>query len=220
MSEDTNERIQARIAQLLAQAGGLTPSSATGQWVTAPQRPAGEAFLTGAVNLVGLVTGRAGAHWDSAQRVLTDERFKNGIPWQAIQSMQGILSALQEDMAQGLLTDLRLQDFAVAFDDFLDQADVYHRAKKLQESAVLASAVLEDVMRKIAEKNEIADSSMEDRINALVKKGVFTSLFAKRVKAWAAVRTSAFHARWEELDLPGVGEAIRGIRGLIDEYLV
>jgi uncharacterized protein YutE (UPF0331/DUF86 family) len=217
--DDTNERVNARIAQLLGLADGLKQNPHSLTWVLANQAVQGQAFLVGAANVIGFVTGSHGVHWERSQTLLADPRLANGVPWKSIGAMQGVLSALKDDVAHGLLGDIRLQDFAVAFDDFLDQAAEYHKAGKIIESAVLASAVLEDVMRRIAERYGVAASSLEDTINALTKKEVFTPVLAKRIKAWAGVRTSAFHAKWEELDLPAIGEAIRGIRGLIDEHL-
>jgi uncharacterized protein YutE (UPF0331/DUF86 family) len=124
------------------------------------------------------------------------------------------------DRARGLLTEVAYQIYAETFDDFLDQAERMHKGGSLEGSSVLAAAVLEDTMKKIAGKNNVQPApGLEETINALVAAGVFTGVFAKRVKAWAGVRTAALHARWDELDLKAVGDLIRGTRELISDYL-
>lgn len=75
-------------------------------------------------------------------------------------------------------------------------------------------------LKKIARKNDLEPTAtLEPPINDLVAADVFTAITAKRVKVWAAVRTAAFHARWDEIDLRSVGEAISGVRDLIDGHL-
>jgi hypothetical protein len=54
---------------------------------------------------------------------------------------------------------------------------------------------------------------------AVSEEAISARFKAKRVRAYAGVRTSAFHARWGELDLRAVGEAVTGIRELVEHYL-
>jgi uncharacterized protein YutE (UPF0331/DUF86 family) len=110
---------------------------------------------------------------------------------------------------------------AATFDEFLDHAKEYHGANKKMEASVLASAVLEDTVKKIAAKNSIvsAGTTLDPLIDEFVKNGVFTPVKAKRVKAFIAVRNKAFHAEWDQFDIKDVGKLIEGTKELVEDFL-
>ena len=86
---------------------------------------------------------------------------------------------------------------------------------------MLASAVLEDSIKRIAVKNQVDPKglSLEPLIDELAKRSVFSPVKTKRIKSFAGVRNHALHAEWEKLDLKDVGAQIAGIRELLDEHL-
>jgi len=147
--------------------------------------------------------------------------MKGGIPTHIIQKLIGLLASILEELKHGLLRKAEYIFTATTFDDFLDHASEYHKAEKKVESAVLASAVFEDTIRKIASKNMLAEAgvSLEQLINDLVKAGVLTPVKSKRAKSFAAVRNSALHSQWNDLDIKDVGDMINGTRELIEEFL-
>ena len=98
---------------------------------------------------------------------------------------------------------------------------MYHKGNRKTEASVLASAILEDSVKKIASRHGIKTGgvSLDPLIDELVKAGVFTLVKAKRVRGCAAVRNHALHAEWDEFDIRDVGELIKGTRELIEEFL-
>jgi uncharacterized protein YutE (UPF0331/DUF86 family) len=206
-------RIDARFGELLP--APRFPHSATGY---IGDGSTARRWITESANLIAIVTGRRGIHWEATQTVLgkLDERLDT----RGVAELEGILGAVDGDRKLGLLNEVTYQIYAETFDDFLDQAERMHKSGSLEGSSVLAAAVLEDTMKKIATKNAVAPPrGLEETINALVNAGVLTPLSAKRCKAWAGVRTAALHARWDDLDLKAVGELIRGTRELIADHL-
>ncbi|GAI58184.1 unnamed protein product [marine sediment metagenome] len=135
--------------------------------------------------------------------------------------MLGLLISAQTDWSEGMLREIEYVIAAETFDDFLDHATSYHRAGKKIEASVLASAVLEDTIKKIAVKNSIETKgkSLDPLIDDLKAAGVFTPVKAKRGKAYAGIRNKADHAEWDEFDIKDVGKMIEGIRELIEEFL-
>ena len=118
----------------------------------------------------------------------------------------------------GLMRKAEYVFVSTTFDDFLDHASEYHKAGKKLESSVLASAVFEDAVRKLAQKHGISESgrSVDTLIDELTKSGALTSVKAKRVKGFGGVRNKAFHAQWDEFDIRDVGELINGTRELVE----
>jgi hypothetical protein len=211
---ELDDTLSARFTELLAREFvQVSDEVAHGQQADAYE------WMISAANLIAIATSERGPHHEHANDLLRELRDVNFVQWNVYRNMKGVLAATRADREAGLLLNARYAEVALTFDDFLDHAAEYHKRGKLQESAVLVSSVLEDTMRRIGEKHEIAEQSLEPLINALTEKGVFTPVQAKRVRAYAGVRTSAFHARWDELDLKDVGESIAGVRELVDRYL-
>ena len=71
------------------------------------------------------------------------------------------------------------------------------------ESSVLASAVLENTVKKICKKNGIETSgkSLEVLIDELARADLLLQVKVKRTKTSAGVRNHALHAEWEEFDI-------------------
>jgi hypothetical protein len=77
---------------------------------------------------------------------------------------------------------------------------------------VIAGIVFEDTIRRICRVLGVAENGvkLDKLISELAKQDhpVLTSLKAKRARAAAGLRTSAAHARWEEIDLGDVAPVI------------
>jgi len=114
-----------------------------------------------------------------------------------------------------------IQSWIASVGNYFRHASTYHKAGKKIESAVLASAVFEDTIRKISQKNDFSEKgkSLETIIDELTKMNIFTPVKAKRIKGYSAIRNKALHAQWDDFDIRDVGELIKGTRELIETYL-
>jgi hypothetical protein len=160
-------------------------------------------------------------YFKECAKVTESEDLNSGVPFWAVQKLTGLLKSLKEEISLGFLKKIEFMVFATAFDDFLDHAEQFHKGGQLMESGVLASIVFEDSVRKIAEKNAIAQGgvSMDDLLDLLSKKEVITPVKAKRYKGLAGIRNQALHAQWDELDLRDIGSLIKGTKEIIETYL-
>jgi hypothetical protein len=190
-------------------------------WVDTRHIAGVQAWMTSGANLVSLTTPPQSYFREELKRITTNQQLATGAPWELVQKMQGLLAALKEEAAHGLLRTIEDIAFASAFDEFLDHAEAFHKSNKAREAGVLAAIVLEDTIKRIAEKNGVAGrgSSLEPLVDELVKAGVFTPVKAKRVKAYAGVRNPALHAEWDKFDVRDAGDLIAGTRELIATYL-
>jgi uncharacterized protein YutE (UPF0331/DUF86 family) len=88
------------------------------------------------------------------------------------------------------------------------------------EASVIASAIFEDTLRRIASRHRLGDAeNSESRINALKSAGVLSSPEAKKLKYYAGLRNAALHASWEEFQLDDITDLIKGIRKLTRDHL-
>jgi len=190
-------------------------------WVPQKRIPEFRSWLTSASNLIHFVVPSETHLAKECDHLMADEHLKQGVPSNLLVLMLGVLSGTKDEWEHGLLGRIEYIVAGATFDDFLDYAAEYHKGNKKTESSVLASAVLEDTVKKIAQKNGLATKSktLDPLIDELVKANVFTPVKGKRVKAYAGVRNHALHAEWEKFDISDVGQLIDGTRELIENYL-
>jgi len=190
-------------------------------WVPEKRIPEFRSWLTSASNLIYFIVSPEMPLVQECERLMEDPHLKQGVPSKKLVLMLGLLTGAKDEWEHGLLGKIEYIVAGATFDDFLDHAAEYHRGNKKVEAAVLSSAVLEDTVKKIAQKNGIqtVGKTLEPLINALVKANVLTSVKGKRVKAYAGVRNHALHAEWEKFEISDVGELINGTRELLENYL-
>jgi uncharacterized protein YutE (UPF0331/DUF86 family) len=178
-------------------------------------------WLSSAAHLLRIATPSNSYFHEECIRIMADNDLSQMIPMRVVQKMYSLLAAARAEWQRGLLHKVEYVVAAATFDDFLDHAAFYHRGNKKTEAAVLASAVLEDTVKKIASKHGITVSglTLDPLIDELVKVNVFTLVKAKRVKGAAAVRNHALHAEWDQFDIRDVGDLIKNTRELIEEFL-
>ncbi len=220
------ENIRKRLNSLIREGKSLTQrlEDSNGEirfWVDEFMISIYQKWLASAYNLVSIISNPGSYYFDEATKCINFKPSQRGIPSDTIIKIYGLLLSLKEEIKNGLLKKIEFIFGAITFDNFLDHADYYHKANKKVESSVLASAVLEDTLKKIYRKN-INDSkglSLEEIINDLVRGKIFTPVKGKRIKSYAGIRNHAFHAEWDEFDIKDVGELIKGLRKIIDDYV-
>lgn len=220
------EVIDLRFRQLIEQGDELVramPSDQHGMqyWVHSQEIARYYAWISSSANLIEVVTP-ADSHLRADRgRILQHSDLPTGIPTSVVQKILGLLKAVFTEWEHGLLRKVEYIVAASTFDDFLDHAVAYHKGNKKVEASVLMSAVLENTIRKIAQKNDIPTEgqALEQVIDSLQKADVFTPVKAKRVKGFASVRNRALHAEWDAFDIRDVGDSIAGTRELLEEFL-
>jgi len=190
-------------------------------WVPQRSVPEFRSWLTSASNLIHFVVPPETHLAKECDRFLADNDLKRGVTSSVLVQMLGLLRGVKDEWDHGLLGRIEYIVAGATFDDFLDYAAEYLKGNKKMESSVLASAVLEDTVKKIAQKNGLATErkTLDPLIDELVKVNAFTPVKAKRVKAYAGVRNHALHADWDKFDISDVGQLIEGTRELIENYL-
>jgi uncharacterized protein YutE (UPF0331/DUF86 family) len=215
------DSIQKHIETLIVEGRRLLNSLGSELWVPDEKEADSQRWFTSGVNVVFVVAPPESIHRTQMAALVVHPDLKTRIRVSLARRALGILEALAVDLKAGLLNKFEYIILGISFDNFLDHAADFHRADKKQEAAVLVGVVLEDTIRKIAEKHGLRAKgpSLELLIDELVKLNVLTPVKAKRVKAYAGTRNRALHADWEAFDIRDVGEMIMGIRELIENVL-
>lgn len=180
-----------------------------------------QSWMLSAVNLIRTIVSEDNAYFQQCNSLMSHESFKTGISSKIFLRIFGLFSSAKDEWDKGLLKKFEYIIVGATFDNFLDHATQYHKGNMKTEAGVLASAVLEDTMKKIAQKNNVPAESLtlDPLIDKLAAAGVFKKEYAKRLKSYAGFRNCALHANWEQLDIRDIGDLISGIRDLIERYL-
>lgn len=134
----------------------------------------------------------------------------------------GILRAALEDVEHGYMETIQQLATAEVFADFIEQAEHLLENSYSVAAASVAGAVLENGLRSLAVRNDVAVQAQDDISglnNRLVAKGVYNNLRRKQVAFWADVRNTADHGHFDDLKESDVEGLITGVRGFLADYL-
>jgi hypothetical protein len=203
-----SDPVKERIEHLIAEASELTQNYAIQM-----------AWLIAAQNTVQLVCPLEANPYHTQMKTVIADRMTR--PQSKVPQVSALLTRLLEEIEGGLLTTIENHAIAVTFDDFLDHGAEYLKRGRKDEAAVIAGIVFEDTIRRICRVLEIPENRvpLEALIAELVKRDAMTELKAKRARAAAGLRTSAAHARWDEIDLGDVAPVIELTKELIEAHL-
>jgi uncharacterized protein YutE (UPF0331/DUF86 family) len=137
-----------------------------------------------------------------------------------IEKLTSVCKTVACELSENRLLKIEYEITATNFDDFLDHAKHYHKGGKKTEAAVIASAIFEDTIKKIAAKNALPEKgSLEEVLHVLQESGIINSPQKKRLQSHADLRNHALHAEWSKFEIRDVGLLIEEINKLLDEYL-
>ena len=210
------EKIKARLQQLLDHSTHLSQGNKNGQCTDPTQMQACSAWLTAAQNLVHLICTDPNAPYRSKADRIAAREFGYMIHT-AVGELAAVLTALHGDANLGLLASVADRARAETFDDFLDHADVYLKDQRKNEAGVIAGVVFEDTVRRVCRKNMIVEKGerLDDLISALSTQGQISAVKAKRARVAAHVRTKATHAQWDEFEIEDVRATIEFTREFV-----
>ncbi len=177
-------------------------------------------FRTEVLNLIEKSCGRNSAHYSELQRLATGKDTANNSAYFPLS--YGVLQAAYNDYTEDFLFETKALISAEILDDFLEQAEVLFESGYYHPAASLTGAVLEDSLRKLCEKNNIAipEKTKIDTLNAeLAKAGVYSKLVQKEITAKADIRNNADHGKFNEFSKKDVEEMIKWVRHFESSYL-
>ena len=173
--------------------------------------------------MIEIAAGENSSYYEGFREVSQYELLVTGkyTAVQMIAAIEGILIALRDDLEQGLLGETEDLVRAEVFTGFLEMAQHLLETEYKDPAAVLVGTVLENGLKKIAEKKGIQFND-NDGIGALNKglanAKVYTRLKQQQVQAWAAIRNSAAHGSPKDYSATDVKYMLDGVQNFLDEH--
>jgi len=157
-----------------------------------------------------------------------EKRPDNGV---LLQELLGTLRGLKKDFEGGRLDTLSNRIEKDVNFDFMSQAEQLLGGKPVDNAhvpaAVLAGAVLEDALRRLCQRQDpqikvefrSKPKKLDRLISDLSNAEVFDNPTAAELRSWAAIRNSAAHGKFKEIDRDKVEQMIRRMKPFLVDYL-
>ena len=135
-----------------------------------------------------------------------------------VEVMRGIFRSAKEDFEGGYVFDVDLTVSGEVFGDFVVLAKQALSEGHKDVAAVLASAALEDALKRYATANglNVDGKSMAEVVNALKSQGLVSGAQKSLLGSMPRVRNYAMHADWNKISEPDVNSVI----GFVEQFLL
>jgi hypothetical protein len=209
------DSIKARFAELAVQA---TQIPLTGEsddpYADGPEF---HAWAASALNLVLGVFGEESPHYQRLN-VHVKEASRTFIALRALNACRGSFLGAKSDADGDHIFRLEVQLTGEVFGDFVSAAKAAQAEGCHDVGAVLASAALEDALKRFPAANglESDGKTMEDVVNALKSRSLVGGAQKTLLSAMPKIRNKAMHADWHNLTPEEVGSLV----GFAEQFLL
>lgn len=171
-------------------------------------------WATNADSLIRAVCGENSPHYRSFSNQLSKANDNES----SVRALYAIFSAAKDDFEQGYLFDVDLRVSGEVFGDFVGLAKQSLSEGHKDVAAVLASAALEDALKRFAIANglETDGKDMQNVVNALKGAGLVSGAQKSLLDTMPRLRNHALHAEWGKLTEADVGS----ILGFVEQFLL
>lgn len=173
-----------------------------------------EKWATSAESLIKAVFGQESPHYQNFESELKD---CNG-DGQYIKALQGIFMSAKEAYEGGYVFNVELSISGEIFGDFVVLAKQSLAEGYKDVAAVLASAALEDALKRYAKVNgiNVDDAVMTKVVGAIKSAGLVSGARKSMLDAMPKIRNYAMHAEWDKVTEPDVNSII----GFVEQFLL
>lgn len=170
-------------------------------------------WASSAMHLVSAVFGEDSPHYRNLAKAYAEFR---GWP-NALEAMRGVFLAAKSDYDGGYLFRVESTISGEIFADFVVAAKFALADGQKDVAAVLASAALEDALKRYARMNGLnADGKvMQEIVNALKAKGLVSGPQKSLLDTMPKIRDASMHADWHKITPQDVGSII----GFVEQFL-
>jgi hypothetical protein len=174
-----------------------------------------ERLITQSVSIVRHIYGPSHPH---TQRVI---HLGNEESLHSFQQIEGLLIGAKSDIANGLIRDLTSRIILDIKSDFLEAALTMANEGHKDPAAVLACIVLEDSLKKLAAKHDIA-SAADKEISVvaalLLNARAIEKSTHQAIRSFFPLRNAALHAQWHEVSIESVKLLLAFLPSFVEKH--
>ena len=171
-------------------------------------------WATSAESLIKAVFGEESPHYINFANVIKNCRGSE----LSIKTLQGIFLSAKEAFEGGYVFSIELSISGEIFGDFVVLAKQSLAEGYKDVAAVLASAALEDALKRYAKVNglNVDGATMAKVISAIKSKGLVSGARKSMLDTMLQIRNYTMHAEWGKVNEPEVNSII----GYVEQFLL
>jgi hypothetical protein len=185
-------------------------------------------WVTRIGNVITNLYGTNSQHYKNYKTVIDEKDFYNihsNNCWQ-VSVTAGIIQAVQHELQNNLINNIRHILQADIFSDFLEMSEYLLDEGYKDAAAVIIGSVLEDSLRKLANSNDISTLNpsgkpltLEPLNIELGKAGIYDKLIQKQITSWGELRNKAAHGHYSEYQKEQVQMMLLFVQQFCGNYL-
>lgn len=185
-------------------------------------------WVTRLGQLLRKLYGENSQHYANYNRAISiDEFYTIHSGWYGhVSQVQGIALTVKHDIENDLIGSIKGLLQAEIFANFLEIGEHLLSEGYKDVAAVTIGAVLEDGLRELCKKNNIATTkpngsslTIEPLNTELAKNGVYSKLTQKQITSWAHIRNKAAHGQYNEYDRSQVEMMLLFVQSFAEQHL-
>jgi hypothetical protein len=171
-------------------------------------------WATNVLNLLANTFGESSPHFKNFSKAYSNFYYSKD----EFDIAKGIFDAAKEDYDGGYLFKFEALVSGEIFGDFISLAKISLSEGNKDVAAVLASAALEDSLKRFAVNNDISvqNKVMQEVVGALKSKGLVGGAQKTLLDTMPKLRDYAMHANWDKLR----PEDISSMIGFVEQFLL
>ena len=192
------QSVKARFSELAAQAERIPLKGDRDDPYA--EGPEFHAWSASALNLVAGVFGKDSPHYQQLNAHVV-EAARTYVDLRGLDRCRGAFFGAKSDAEGDHIFRLEATFTGEVFGDLVSAAKAAQSEGRHEVAAVLASAALEDALKRFAAAHQVAadGKTMEEVVNALKSKGLVAGAQKTLLSAMPKIRNQAMHADWANL---------------------
>lgn len=171
-------------------------------------------WATSAQNLIRAVFGEASPTYRNFSTLYATTSNAE----ESVKALHAVFGAAKDDFEGGYVFNVELRVSGEVFGDFVVLARQALAEGYKDVAAVLASAALEDALKRYAAANEldVNEKTLQEVVSALKSSGLVSGAQKTLLDAMPRLRNLAMHAEWSKISEPDVNSVI----GFVEQFLL
>ena len=176
----------------------------------------------GVVNIVSKFYGKNSPQMkelvSEKKRILEINNYEYEKQQVFIKELKGFLNTIISDIRSGLIEKIEDEARGEIYIDFISLSKEALEKGGKEVSAVLASAALEDALKRFAESKglDVENKDMSNVISIIKSAELLKKPEAKVVQSYVTLRNKALHAEWDKINIPEVASLI----GFVESFVL
>jgi hypothetical protein len=185
-------------------------------------------WVTRIGNVITNLYGTDSQHYKNYKTAIDEKYFYviHSGDYSQISVMAGIIQAVQHELQNNLINNIRRILQADIFSDFLEMSEYLLNEGYKDAAAVIIGSVLEDSLRKLASSKGIdtinpngKHLTLEPLNIELGKVGIYDKLIQKQITSWGELRNKAAHGHYSEYQKEQVQMMLLFVQQFCGNYL-